>query len=217
MKQKLDLRGIPCPEPLLHIKKALQHAELTDLELVIDNASTAENVSGYLKRKKFSVTVEKEQSLFMVRARRAIPSWSTTLLDRFSFVLGSLFANKGSCAISGEVTPDKKIFLLISADRLGSGDDELGKKLMVSYIKTLEEIGESLWQLVFVNGGVRLATTGSPVLSQLQEYEKRGVQILVCGTCLEHFQLAEEKQVGQTTNMLDIVSGMHVASKVITL
>lgn len=217
MKQKLDLRGIPCPEPLLHIKKALQVAGLTDLELVIDNASTAENVTDYLKCKKFSVTVVKEQSLFIVQGTRALPSVWGALLDRLSFIFSSMFADKSSCGIPRGAASDKRTFVLITADRLGSGDDELGKKLMANYIKTLEEMGNSLWQLVFVNGGVRLATTDSAVLSELQGYERRGVQILVCGTCLEYFKLAEEKQVGQTTNMLDIISGMDVADKVITL
>jgi hypothetical protein len=40
---------------------------------------------------------------------------------------------------------------------------------------------------------------------------------MVCGTCLNHFQLLEQKQVGETTNMLDIVTAMQLADKVITL
>jgi len=41
--------------------------------------------------------------------------------------------------------------------------------------------------------------------------------VLVCGTCLNHFQLLEQKKVGETTNMLDIVTHMHLADKVISL
>ena len=39
----------------------------------------------------------------------------------------------------------------------------------------------------------------------------------MCGTCLNHFKLLEAKQVGETTNMLDIVTAMQLADKVITL
>ena len=43
------------------------------------------------------------------------------------------------------------------------------------------------------------------------------MQVLVCGTCLNHFKLLEHKQVGQTTNMLDIVSHMQLADKVVSV
>jgi selenium metabolism protein YedF len=110
-----------------------------------------------------------------------------------------------------------KIMVMVASDRLGHGDNELGAKLMISFIKTVAEMGEELWRLVFVNSGVKLTIAGSPVLDVLQTYETRGLQILVCGTCLTHFDLLEQKQVGVTTNMLDIVTAMQLADKVITV
>jgi selenium metabolism protein YedF len=107
--------------------------------------------------------------------------------------------------------------VLCATDRIGFGDDELGQKLMVSFIKTVKEMGPELWRLIFINNGVKLTIGGSPVLEDLQEYEKEGVKILVCGTCLDHFDLLEKKQAGDTTNMLDIVMATQLADKVITL
>jgi intracellular sulfur oxidation DsrE/DsrF family protein len=74
-----------------------------------------------------------------------------------------------------------------------------------------------LWCVVLLNSGVKLAVGGSEVLPGLQALEQAGVRLLVCGTCLTHFQLLEAKQVGETTNMLDIVTAMQLADKVITL
>jgi intracellular sulfur oxidation DsrE/DsrF family protein len=54
-------------------------------------------------------------------------------------------------------------------------------------------------------------------MADLQELEKKGVMVLVCGTCLNHFHLLEQKQVGETTNMLDIVTHMQLADKVVSL
>ena len=34
--------------------------------------------------------------------------------------------------------------VLIATDRLGVGDDELGKKLIISFIKTVKEMGDEL-------------------------------------------------------------------------
>ncbi len=88
---------------------------------------------------------------------------------------------------------------------------------MVNFIKTLEEMGPELWRLVFVNSGVKLTVDDSAVLEVLQRYEKQGLAILVCGTCLTHFDLLSKKQVGQTTNMLDIVTAMQLADNVVNL
>jgi TusA-related sulfurtransferase len=58
---------------------------------------------------------------------------------------------------------------------------------------------------------------GAGTLDDLKELEAGGLTILVCGTCLDHFDLLPRKQVGQTTNMLDIVTAMQLADKVINI
>ena len=107
--------------------------------------------------------------------------------------------------------------VMVANDCMGHGDNELGSKLMVSFLKTLKEMGDELWRLVFVNNGVKLTIGDAEVLPVLKEYEEWGLQILVCGTCLTHFNLLDEKQVGETTNMLDIVTAMQLADKVINI
>ena len=106
---------------------------------------------------------------------------------------------------------------MISTDKIGLGDDELGVKLMESFITTLKEMGPDLWKIVFVNNGVKLTIENSNVLPDLKNLADTGTDILVCGTCLNHFNLLEKKQVGETTNMLDIVTSMQLADKVINL
>ena len=78
-------------------------------------------------------------------------------------------------------------------------------------------MGPELWRLVFINNGVKLTIDGSEVLKDLKQYEESGLTILVCGTCLNHFNLLDQKQVGETTNMLDIVTAMQLADKVINI
>ena len=48
-----------------------------------------------------------------------------------------------------------------------------------------------------------------------KKLEAAGVSILVCGTCLEYYGLLDSRQVGETTNMLDIVTSLDLADKVI--
>ena len=88
---------------------------------------------------------------------------------------------------------------------------------MVNFVKTLKEMGDDLWRLILLNHGVKFATKGSQVLQDLQDLNASGVTILVCGTCLTHLELMNDKMIGETTNMLDVVTSMQLADKVINL
>jgi selenium metabolism protein YedF len=116
-----------------------------------------------------------------------------------------------------QIRAGKKILVLLATDRLGKGDDELGRKIVINFIRTMKEMGDDLWRLVLLNAGVKLAVEGSESLHQLQELAREGLDILVCGPCLKTFQLLEKKQVGELTSMLDIVTSMQLADKVISL
>ena len=107
--------------------------------------------------------------------------------------------------------------MLLATDRLGKGDDEIGRKIVINFIRTMKEMGDDLWRLVLLNAGGKLAVEGSEALPQLQELAKEGLGILVCGPCLKTFQLLEKKQVGELTSMVDIVTSMQLAEKVISL
>ena len=131
-------------------------------------------------------------------------------------------ANPACCA--GEISvparqarDGKKTLVLLATDRLGKGDDELGGKIVINFIRTMKEMGDDLWRLVLLNGGVKLAVEGSEALPQLQELAGEGLGILVCGPCLKTFNLFEKRQVGELTSMVDIVTSMQMADKVISL
>jgi len=109
----------------------------------------------------------------------------------------------------------QKVAVLISSDTIGRGDDVLGARLMANFLATLPELGSELWRIILVNGGVRLAAGDNPLLPRLRSLAESGIGILVCGTCLEHFRLLDRKAVGETTNMLDVVTTLQLATKVI--
>ncbi|WDP91240.1 MAG: sulfurtransferase-like selenium metabolism protein YedF [Desulfobacter sp.] len=199
MNMEIDARGLACPEPVIRTKKGLEEEKSTQVQVVVDNPASQENVRRFLESQGFQTAVEQAgEDYFIMGDRDAVPEFQPGENDTDDQDL-------------------KKIAVVCATDRMGYGDDELGKKLMISFIKTLKEMGDELWRLVFVNNGVKLTIGGSPVLEELQAYEKEGLQILVCGTCLTHFGLLEEKQAGETTNMLDIVTAMQLADKVIKI
>ncbi len=203
MAKTLDVRGLACPAPVLMVKDAVERDHLDVLEVMVDSEAAKENVSRFLGSRHFSVTASQEGKDYKVCARRQTDGSESV----------------PTCEVSPLAATDckQKIMVLIATDRLGFGDDELGKKLIINFIKTIKEMGDELWRLVLVNNGVKLTIDGSPVLEDLLAYERDGLTILVCGTCLSHFDLLEAKKVGDTTNMLDIVTSMQLADKVINI
>ncbi|MGD9083088.1 MAG: sulfurtransferase-like selenium metabolism protein YedF [Desulfobacterales bacterium] len=197
--KEIDARGLSCPAPVLQTKAAVEEVNPDVIKVIVDNEASKQNVCRFLESQHFDTDVQKDGNDFYVTGKREAGISSQDLAQE-------------------SVKPDtKKIMVMLATDRLGYGDDELGLKLMISYIKTLKEMGPELWRLVFVNNGVKLTIEGSEVLPVLTAYEKEGLHILVCGTCLTHFDLLDQKQVGETTNMLDIVTAMQLADKVITI
>jgi selenium metabolism protein YedF len=111
----------------------------------------------------------------------------------------------------------KKIVVLLATDSLGKGDETLGQHIIVNFIMKMKEMKDDLWRLILLNGAVKLTAEGSEALPFLQELTRNGLGILVCGPCLKVFDLYEKNQVGEVTNMLDIITSMQVADKVISL
>ena len=197
--KEINARGLACPAPVLKAKEAIEKDNLKIIKVTVDNEASKQNVCRFLKSQDFDTDVQKDGNDFYVIGKREAGISSKDSTEE-------------------RVKADtKKIMVMLATDRMGYGDDELGLKLMISYIKTLKEMGSELWRLVFVNNGVKLTIEGSEVLPVLKEYEKHGLHILVCGTCLTHFDLLDQKQVGETTNMLDIVTAMQLADKVISI
>ena len=46
---------------------------------------------------------------------------------------------------------------------------------------------------------------------------EKGTDVLVCGTCLNFYECADDLKVGEVSNMYDILERMHESAKVITL
>jgi selenium metabolism protein YedF len=201
MTRELDCRGQACPAPVMQVRDLLAAEKPAAIAVIVDNEAAKENVSRFLSHQGFQVTVEEGNGDFKIIGNNG----------------------GGACEIMSEqelavaAGDGRKILVMISSDRLGYGDDTLGAGLLLNFLKTLKEMGPDLWRMVFVNAGVKLAVEGAEALPVLRELAEAGVSILVCGTCLNHFNLLDTKQVGETTNMLDIVTSLQVADQVINI
>ena len=149
----IDARGLSCPAPVLQTRIALEEGNLKAIRVVVDNEAAQQNVKRFLESQGFDIALEKVDDHYSVMGQ----------CDKVT-------AKKPSEASEAEAR-QTKIMIMIATDRIGYGDDKLGLKLMVSFIRTLKEMGPDLWRLVFVNNGVNLAIQSSEVLVDLKELE----------------------------------------------
>ena len=108
-----------------------------------------------------------------------------------------------------------KLVISVYTDCMGRGDDELGHKLMKAFIFAVTQQEELPATMLFYNGGAKLTVEGSPVLDDLKGLAEQGVEILTCGTCLDHFGIKDQLAVGEVTNMYVIVEKMEQAVRVV--
>ena len=200
MPTTLDCRGLACPGPVLRCKECVEKDAPDTIAVTVDNEAARENVTRFLTMRGYAVTAAEVGGVFTLTAAAGTAPVATP--------------NESP---SAKAETGSRTVVFITADVIGRGDDMLGAKLMVNFVGTLPELGERLWRIVLVNGGVRLAVAGSPVIDKLKALEQTGVSILVCGTCLDFYGILDKKEVGQTTNMLDVVTSLDLADKIVQI
>ncbi|MGD9931905.1 MAG: DsrE family protein [Mangrovibacterium sp.] len=111
----------------------------------------------------------------------------------------------------------KNALVQITHNGMGTGDEALGLQLVANYLTLINEESELPKVIAFYNGGVKLICTGSPAIPVLRAMEQKGVKLLACKTCLNHFGLMGQLEVGIAGTMMDIILLQKIADKVINL
>ncbi|MCT4598975.1 MAG: sulfurtransferase-like selenium metabolism protein YedF [Vallitalea sp.] len=107
--------------------------------------------------------------------------------------------------------------IVINSNSFGKGDELLGEKLMGAFLKKIWVRQDKPDAIIFYNSGVKLVAKGSTVLDALNGLYDLGVELLACGTCLDHFEIRDDIAVGRVSNMEEISSIMMEANSVITV
>jgi len=100
---------------------------------------------------------------------------------------------------------------------LGRALENLQLSLVKKFLSLLLESGQLPARILFYTDGVRLACAGSPVLDELTQLEKAGVELILCKTCLDTYQLTGQVKVGIVGGMGDIVDSLLQSGKVVSL
>ncbi len=106
--------------------------------------------------------------------------------------------------------------VVVNNNGMGQAEPALSHKLIKTWLNMLDLDDRLPRAICFYAEGVKLACTGSPVLEELQSLAAKGVDLIVCTTCLNHFDILDELQAGVAGGMKEIVDAQWSASKVIT-
>ncbi len=104
----------------------------------------------------------------------------------------------------------------INSEFMGSGNDILGELLMGNFLSTMGDFVNDISHILLVNTGVKLVCEGSDKLDLMKMLRDSGVEILSCGTCLNHFKLMDRVKAGKTSNMFSILEVITSADKILT-
>ncbi|VGO21451.1 sulfurtransferase-like selenium metabolism protein YedF [Pontiella sulfatireligans] len=107
--------------------------------------------------------------------------------------------------------------ILITSEFLGQGDDELGAVLMGSFLRKLCTAETRPKEIIFYNSAVKLLAEGSAVLDAIEMLTKKGVGITACGTCVNHFGLADKMEPVNMGDMAGIINELMSSKHVVTV
>ncbi|HEC1759141.1 TPA: sulfurtransferase-like selenium metabolism protein YedF [Campylobacter lari] len=191
---KIDCRDLACPRPVIETKKALEELkENENLEILLNSQASKENVMRFLK----SLNLE----------------FSVKDLDDESIIS---IVKDGNIAQTQEKNLQEYNVLFLKSDKVGEG--ELGKNLMLGFLKTLKDLPNKPVKILCVNDSVLMNTDCSHMAFEaMKELENLGVEIYSCGACLEFFGKSKELKIGKIGNAYEILNELFGKAKIISL
>ena len=195
----VNAMGDNCPIPVIKTKKAMDALTGPEtIEVLVDNEIAVQNVTKMATSAGGKVTSE----------QKAEKEYVVTIEME-----GAPAADEAEAVC----VPDARdnTVVVVSSDRMGSGNDELGKVLIKGFIFAVTQLDTLPKTMLFYNGGATLTTEGSDSLEDLKSLEAQGVEIMTCGTCLDYYGLKDKLAVGTVTNMYSIVETMAKAGRIV--
>ena len=192
MAHFIDAMGKACPQPVILTRQALDAGQVP-LMIAVDNTTAVENLKRLAASRGIEATVKEEPGRYEVS-----------------------FPQSGQAEAAQKKAGSYAVF--IGKGILGDGDAILGYNLLKMFLYTLSQSEDVPASVLFMNGGVKLpAGDEADVVDSIRALEQKGAAILVCGTCLNYYGIADQIKVGVVSNMYDIVTKMQEAEKVITV
>lgn len=198
---KVNAIGDACPIPVVKTKNAIKELKGAGvIETLVDNEIAVQNLTKMANQKGYQIESKKiEEGKYQV-----------------TFTIGETDERPEDEEVN--CVPDMrngKTVIVLASDRMGAGNDELGKVLMKGFIYALSQQDSLPGTILCYNGGATLTCEGSDSIDDLKSLEAQGVEIMTCGTCMNYYGLSEKLLVGSVTNMYDICQAMTTAGLIV--
>ena len=197
---KVNAIGDNCPIPVVKAKKAIDALEdAAIVEISVDNEIAVQNVTKMVNQKNLEYTCEKVgQNHYVIKVQ-----------------CGEVVESEATKEVVAAIAKEEKMVVVLSSDKMGEGDEQLGKVLIKGFIYAITQLDKYPKAVLLYNSGVKLSSEGSDSIGDLKVLEDHGVEILSCGTCLNFYNLQDKLQVGKVTNMYSIVEELSGATNII--
>lgn len=195
--------GLLCPVPVIETKKAIEKLapEGGIVRVLVDNSIACENLDKMCQQKGHKCTVEK----------RADKNYEVTIIVGENHSVEKLVHTETKSSMN------EGLVVAIGQDRMGSGNDDLGRILIKGFIYSLVNSDIPPKAIIFFNSGVKLALENANTLDDLKTLKQKGTAVLVCGTCVDFYNCKNQVAVGEITNMYNIVEVLKLAGSVINI
>ena len=208
MYKLIDAKEKNCPMPVIMAKKEIEGGN-SSFVVEVDNNIAVQNLQKLANSQGFMSSIEESEGVFKVYFTKD----STNIIEKEKYEE----VNETSDEMEKNKMQLGTWSVFIGKEIIGAGNEELGKSLMKMYFYTISEADKLPKSILFMNDGVKVPTLNEQAIEHLIDLEKKGIEILVCGACLNFYGLEEKLKVGKISNMYDITNSMQEASKVITL
>lgn len=195
MIHKIDAKGLACPQPVVLTKNSMK--EFSSIEIIVDNETAVENIKRLASSTGWSFELTLSGGNFIINIKSDKHRTDDAKQETSS-----------SCA-------NDSTTIVFSSNKMGQGDDELGAILMKAFIHTILSLEALPSTLIFYNSGVLLAAEDSGAADDLQYLHDKGVEILICGTCVNFYNIGDKIKTGTLSNMYDILNTMNRAYRII--
>lgn len=199
----VDTKGQLCPAPLIAARRALKETPIGESFMVLtDNQTSFNNLGRFLKDNNTDFQVSDNGGVWTFTITRKTDDIPKTKPEDYCNPPVSHF-EKGN------------FIIVITSDKMGEGDEQLGHLLMSNFIKAIKDLDKLPLKMVFYNKGVTIVADRSPDIEHLRDLEKMGVELLLCATCVNYYKLEEHVGAGILSNMFTIAEVMASAGSII--
>jgi len=208
---RLDLRGLMCPEPVLRTKKLLDRNPGISVEVLVDSQINVMNLTRLANSLGMSLhCTENESGYAVVIASKNDSHFDPVHIDELPQQIA------GAKSTSDRSKASRASVVFISKDTFGEGDRDFSVNLLNVFLQTILQAGHRPQAILLANTGVRLLEPDFSVRKVLDDFKEAGVEVLACGLCVEFYGLKEKVKPEQITNMYSISEYLFSADKIIS-